>query len=143
MELLTVSSVYSRIFSKNSQASDENRHICVYHSVSLVSHCNYCCRPRRISCPAMLVLLNGFNILQYNSKGLWKAKIKLSKHVWNLEKENRQFSIRWAIVKQVPAGRNGKRNCTLCIEEKPITMKCRSKNILNRRSKMFSQCCHF
>ena len=57
------------------RVDDENRHICVYYSVSLVSHRNYCCRPRRISCPAMLALLTGYNILQYNSKGLWKAKI--------------------------------------------------------------------
>jgi len=46
----------------------------------------------------------------------------------NLKKENRQFSIRWAIVKQIEAGRNGKRNCTLCI--------------LNRRSEMFTKCRH-
>ena len=69
-------------------------------------------------------------------------RINSSKHVWNLKKENRQFSIRWAIVKQLPAGRNGKRNCTLCLEEKLMIMKGRSKNILNRRSEMFSKCRH-
>ena len=62
-------------FLRTLKRDDENRHICVYHSVSLVSHPSYCCRPRRISCPAMLALLTGYNILQYNSKGLWKAKI--------------------------------------------------------------------
>ena len=64
----------------------------------------------------------------------YKHETELSKHVWNLKKENRQFSIRWAIVKQLPAGRNGKRNCTLCLEEKLMIMKGRSKNILNRWS---------
>ena len=68
----------------------------------------------------------------------YKHEAKLSKHFWNLEKENRQFSIRWAIVKQLPAGRNGKRNCALCIEEKPMIMKGRSKNIINGRSQMLS-----
>ena len=72
----------------------------------------------------------------------YKHETELSKHVWNLKKENRQFSIRWAIVKQLPAGRNGKRNCTLCLEEKLMIMKGRSKNILNRRSEMFSKCRH-
>ena len=57
-------------FLRTLKGDDENRHICVYHSVSLVSHPNYCCRPRRISCPAMLALLTGYNILQYNLKGL-------------------------------------------------------------------------
>ena len=75
-------------------------------------------------------------------KSLRNEKTELSKHVWNLKKENRQFSIRWAIVKQLPAGRNGKRNCTLCLEEKLMIMKGRSKNILNRRSEMFSKCRH-
>ena len=70
----------------------------------------------------------------------YKHETELSKHVWNLEKENRQFSIRWAIVKQTPAGRNGKQNCALCLEEKLMIMKGRSKNILNRRSEMFTKC---
>ena len=60
----------------------------------------------------------------------YKHETELSKHVWNLKKENRQCSIRWAIVKQIPGGRNGKRNCTLCLEEKLMLMKGRSKNIL-------------
>ena len=65
----------------------------------------------------------------------YKHEAKLSKHVWNLEKKkNRQFSIWWAIVKQIPAGRNGKRNCTMCLEEKLMIMNGRLKNIFNRRS---------
>ena len=72
----------------------------------------------------------------------YKHETELSKHVWNLKKENRQFSIRWAIVKQTPAGRNGKRNCALCLEEKLMIMKGRSKNILNRRSEIFTNCRH-
>ena len=72
----------------------------------------------------------------------YKHETELSKHVWNLKKENRQFSIRWTIVKQTPAGRNGKRNCALCLEEKLMIMKGRSKNILNRRSEIFTKCRH-
>ena len=72
----------------------------------------------------------------------YKHETELSKQVWNLKKENRQFLIRWAIIKQLPAGRNRKRNCTLCLEEKLMIMKGRSKNILNRRSEIFSKCRH-
>ena len=67
---------------------------------------------------------------------------ELSKHVSNLKKENRKFSIRWAIVKQIPAGRNGKRTCTLCLGEKLMIMKGRSKDIHNGRSEMYSKCRH-
>ena len=72
----------------------------------------------------------------------YKHETELSKHAWNLKKENRQFSIRWTIVKQTPAGRNGKRNCALCLEEKLMIMKGRSKNILNRRTEIFTKCRH-
>ena len=61
---------------------------------------------------------------------------------WNLKNENRHFSIRWTIVKQIPAGRNEKRNCSLCLEEKLMITKGRSKNILSRRSELFSKCRH-
>ena len=60
----------------------------------------------------------------------YKHETELSKHLWNLEREHQQFSITWAIVKQIPASRNGKLNCILCLEEKPMITKGRSKNIL-------------
>ena len=82
------------------------------------------------------------NHLKSERSEKYKHETELSKHVWNLKKENRQFSIRWTIVKQIPAGRNEKRNCALCLEEKLMIMKDRSKNILNRRSEMFSKCRH-
>ena len=64
----------------------------------------------------IVVTANDFKTRYRNHlKSLRNEKCKhetgLSKHVWNLKKENRQFSITWAIVKQTPAGRNGKRNC--------------------------------
>ena len=83
-----------------------------------------------------------FLYLVLKSLAKYKHETELSKHVWNLKKENRQFSIRWTIVKQTPAGRNGKRNCALCLEEKLMIMKGRSKNILNRRSEIFTKCRH-
>ena len=96
-----------------------------------------------IASVTLFLILSRFQTCLDNSVScLYKHETELSKHVWNLKKENRQFSIRWAIVKQLPAGRNGKRNCTLCLEEKLLIMKGRSKNILNRRSEMFSKCRH-
>ena len=75
---------------------------------------------------------------------IWsKRKLQARNNVFQtrLEKnENRQFSIRWTILKQILARRNGKRNCTLCLEEKLMIMKGHSKNILTRRSVMLSKC---
>ena len=64
-----------------------------------------------------------------------KNEMELSKHVWNLKEGHRQFSIRWAIVKQIPAGRNGKQNYTLCLEGKLMVMKVIQKTFLIDNSK--------
>ena len=70
------------------------------------------------------------NNLKSLRKEKYKHETELSKHVWNLKRKQWQFSIRWAIVKQIPASRNGKLNCILCLEEKLMITKGRSKNIL-------------
>jgi len=46
------------------------------------------------------------------------------------------------MVKQISAGRKGKQNCTLCVEEKPMIIKGRSKNVLGGGSEMFGGCRH-
>ena len=70
--------------------------------------------------------------------------MELSKHVWNLKEEHQQFSIRWAIIKQIPAGRNGEQNSTLCLEGKLMIMKVVQRTLLIDASKclvnVFMQC---
>ncbi len=70
----------------------------------------------------------------------YKNETELSKHVWKLKTENRPFTIKWSLVKQIPAG--GTRKCKLCLEEKLMIMKRRKKNLLNKRSELFSKCRH-
>ena len=67
---------------------------------------------------------------------------ELSKHVWNLKKENKDFSIKWSIIKQVAAYKPGSKTCNLCLEEKLLLMKAKKKHFLNKRSEFFLKCRH-
>ena len=53
---------------------------------------------------------------------------ELSKHVWKLKMENRQFNIKWSVIKQVAAYKPGARRCNLCLEEKLQIMKARKRH---------------
>ena len=69
---------------------------------------------------------------------------ELSKHVWKLKMENRQFNIKWSVIKQVAAYKPGARRCNLCLEEKLQIMKARKrhKHCLNKRTELFTNCRH-
>ena len=69
----------------------------------------------------------------------YQNETELSKHVWHLKDTKRAFNIKWRIIKQIPAGT---RKCPLCSQEKLLILKGRKKNILNKRSELFSKCRH-
>ena len=72
----------------------------------------------------------------------YQNETELSKHIWQLKRSNRPHKIKWGIIKKIPACKPGQRRCGLCIEEKLLILKGRNKNILNKRSELFSKCRH-
>ena len=64
---------------------------------------------------------------------------ELSKHIWKLKIGNRDHHIKWSIIKHVSAYKAGSKRCNLCLEEKPLFMKAKKKNVLKKRSELFSQ----
>ena len=48
---------------------------------------------------------------------------ELSKHVWNLKKENKDFSIKWSIIKRDAAYKPGSKRFNLCLEDKLLLVK--------------------
>ena len=80
--------------------------------------------------------LKSFNHRQYSSE------TELSKHVWNLKNDHIRFAIKWSIVKRAQAYVPGKNRCNLCTEEKLQIIKSKSQNLLNKRTELFSRCCH-
>ena len=79
---------------------------------------------------------------RYNNhkKSLTHAKYaketELSKYAWNLKATGRLFTIKWSIIKCVPAYIADGRSCNLCLEEKLLIMKSNKEKALNKRSEL-------
>ena len=67
---------------------------------------------------------------------------ELSKHVWELKNKERDFSIKWSILKRVSPRTAGRSECNLCLEEKLCILESDSALTLNKRSELFSKCRH-
>ena len=75
---------------------------------------------------------------------LWKHrnKCELSKYIWYLKGQNKQFHIAWAIHKQCKPYREGEKNCDLCISEKLAIALSDTSICLNKKSEIVSTCVH-
>ena len=72
----------------------------------------------------------------------YQNETELFKYIWQLKKSNRPHKIKWGIIKKIPACKPGQRRCGLCVGGKLLILKGRNKNILNKRSELFSKCRH-
>ena len=61
---------------------------------------------------------------------------------WSLKEKNKEYNIKWDIVKQVPSYKSGGKQCSLCSNEKLYILKAEKGSILNKRSELFSRCIH-
>ena len=57
---------------------------------------------------------------------------ELSKYIWRLKMENREYQIKWSIIKHASSYKYGSRRCNLCLEEKMLILKSNKKNLLNK-----------
>ena len=79
--------------------------------------------------------------LSFNKK-IYSTKTELSKHIWNLKDNNREFKISWSIIAQVsPNFCKGKR-CNLCLTEKLLINKHMDQNLINSRDEILNKCRH-
>ena len=82
------------------------------------------------------------NLLKSFQHTKYANNTELSKHIWKLKDNNRAFTIKWSIIKRVPAYRPGSRRCNLCLEEKLLLMKGDQNVLLNKRNELFARCRH-
>ena len=61
-----------------------------------------------------------------------KNDTELSKYIWNLKDQNKDFDIKWFILKKSSGYSNVLKSCNLCLLEKLV--------ILNKRLDLFSNC---
>ena len=71
-----------------------------------------------------------------------KNETELSKYIWELKKNRKDFQINRSILKRAASYRNGARRCNLCLEEKLQIMKADKRTLLNKKRELFSKCRH-
>ena len=67
---------------------------------------------------------------------------ELSKEVWKIKKKGFIPSIKWKIIKQIPAYNPENKRCLLCLGEKIEILEREGPNLLNKRSELVSTCRH-
>ena len=72
----------------------------------------------------------------------YSNKTVLSNYMWGLKDEGKDFTVNWSILKLTKGYESGAKLCNLCLEEKLFIMKAYKKNLLNKRSEIFSTCWH-
>ena len=67
---------------------------------------------------------------------------ELSKYVWELKDQNKQYDIEWSIVQRAAPYKCGTRRCDICISEKTVIATADAKSMLNKRAEIISTCRH-
>ena len=71
-----------------------------------------------------------------------KNSTELSKHIWKLKEEGREYEVKWSIMGHAKPYDNVSKRCNLCILEKFYII-CKPKLAsLNKRTELISKCRH-
>ena len=73
-----------------------------------------------------------FNLKKYS------IETELSKYVWHLKENNRDFTIRWSTLKNSISHIGGPKRWNFCLEKKLSILKEKSKYLLKKRSELVS-----
>ena len=71
-----------------------------------------------------------------------KKSTELSKHIWSLKDNNKEYTISWKILGRARSYSNTTKRCNLCLLEKFYIICHRDKSSLNKRSELVNQCRH-
>ena len=71
-----------------------------------------------------------------------RNKTELSKYIWNLKEQNKQFHVAWSIFRKAKPYKEGSKYCDLCLTEKLVIARSDEKSCLNKKSEMASTCRH-
>jgi hypothetical protein len=69
-------------------------------------------------------------------------KTELSKYIWTLKDNKKDFNINWQILKRAISYTGGSKRCNLCLEEKFCILKENQNCLLNKRMEIISTCRH-
>ena len=82
--------------------------------------------------------------MSFNNEG-HSTDTTLSKYVWEVKRKLKIMpSLKWYIIRSVPAYSNISKKCQLCLQEKFEILNYLNPNeLLNKRSELISKCHHF
>ena len=66
----------------------------------------------------------------------------LSKFIWKLKSEQKNFDIKWEIAAIAPSYSTESKKCNLCLTEKTLILLASSNNSLNQRHEILNKCRH-
>ena len=72
----------------------------------------------------------------------YETETELSKHVWKLKRKQRNYTIKWEIMKRSNTNRRKSGQCNLCVEEKLAIMTTKEEELINKKSELISKCRH-
>ena len=67
---------------------------------------------------------------------------ELSKHIWSLKEKNKDYKLKWKIIKKAPAYNNRSKRCHLCLQEKYYIICHPEMSSLNQKSGIINSCRH-
>ena len=67
---------------------------------------------------------------------------ELSKCVWNLKRQNSEYSLGWSVIDQTPGYSNITKRCPLCLREKLEILQADKRVNINKTSELVSKCRH-
>ena len=71
-----------------------------------------------------------------------RNKTELSKYVWNLKEQNKQYHVAWSVFRKARPFKEGSTYCDLCVTEKLVIARADEKSCLNKKSEIVSTCRH-
>ena len=77
----------------------------------------------------------------FNNKA-YAERTELSKYVWKLKEEGKDYSIKWSIKMRAHPYRSGSKRCDLCLCEKTFIAMGEQGKMLNSRSEILGKCRH-
>ena len=72
----------------------------------------------------------------------YENQTELSKYIWRLKREGKDYRIGWDILRRAPAYSSLSKRCDLCVTEKLMILFMDKSTLLNRRSELVSKCRH-
>jgi hypothetical protein len=72
----------------------------------------------------------------------YKNDTELPKYIWGLKSNNRDYTLKWSILKRAGAYSSGAKRFNLCVEEKLCITDANKHVTLNKRPEIFAKCRH-